>query len=368
MVRVKIIGAGSIGNHLAHGCRDRQWDVTICDIDAGALKRTRQSIYPQRYGAWDEAIHLAQPDEVAGKSFDVVIIGTPPDTHLAIALRELKASAPKIMVIEKPLAPPSLENCEALRALAETQKTTVVIGYNHTLTPHTVAAAAWIREGLVGKPLTLDSAVRENWNGILKAHPWLPGPTATYLGHWQRGGGAGGEHSHGINNWQHFAHLLGQGRITEVAAMIDWARTGDGAEYDRIFQLNVRTESGFTGRIVQDVVTEPTDKSVTVFGEAGVMRWTVNGRPGHDALAWTPANGEGKEQFFAKTRPDDFKGEIEEWHRLLQGGDAASSPVSLERGLDTMRVLAAAYLSGQKGRAVRIDYRRPVAPECLEIL
>ncbi len=65
MARVKIFGAGSIGNHLGHACRGLGWQVTICDIDAQALRRTRVEIYPARYGAWDDGIRLAAVDEVA---------------------------------------------------------------------------------------------------------------------------------------------------------------------------------------------------------------------------------------------------------------------------------------------------------------
>ena len=58
MYNVKIYGAGSIGNHLAHGCRSKGWDVLMCDLDQQALERTRDDIYPSRYGQWDPQIRL----------------------------------------------------------------------------------------------------------------------------------------------------------------------------------------------------------------------------------------------------------------------------------------------------------------------
>lgn len=85
MATVKIIGAGSIGNHLAHGFRSRGWDVTMVDVSQAARDRTKETIYPNRYGAWDDSITLTTPEDVAGRLFDVVIIGTPPATHLALA-------------------------------------------------------------------------------------------------------------------------------------------------------------------------------------------------------------------------------------------------------------------------------------------
>ena len=59
MKRVKIYGAGSIGNHLAHACRQLGWDVVVCDVSQSALERMKSEIYPARYGAWDAAIQLS---------------------------------------------------------------------------------------------------------------------------------------------------------------------------------------------------------------------------------------------------------------------------------------------------------------------
>ncbi len=36
MYKVKILGAGSIGNHLAHAARRLGWRVTLCDLDNAA--------------------------------------------------------------------------------------------------------------------------------------------------------------------------------------------------------------------------------------------------------------------------------------------------------------------------------------------
>ena len=56
--RVKIFGAGSIGNHLANASRHLGWSVTVCDVSEDALLRMRAETYPGRYGRWDEAIQL----------------------------------------------------------------------------------------------------------------------------------------------------------------------------------------------------------------------------------------------------------------------------------------------------------------------
>jgi predicted dehydrogenase len=357
MIRAKILGAGSIGNHLAHACRERGWAVTMCDVDPAALARTQGEIYPSRYGTWDPDIRLCAPNEVTDEWFDVVIIGTPPDRHVELALAELEHAdaAPRVLLIEKPLCPPDLAGCDRLRDAAAATGTRVLVGYNHRLTRHTQLAARWLQDEPLGRISTLRVLFREHWGGIFAAHPWLPGPSASYLGFTARGGGALGEHSHGINIFQHFARLAGQGRIVEVGAMIDAVRS-DGAAYDRIAQLSVRTESGMLGIIVQDVVTRPAQKWLRLEGEAGWLEWQVNADPGHDLARLVLHEGEGQEAMVPKTRPDDFRGEVAHVGELVEN-PKLKSPLGLDEGLDTMRVIAAALASAREGRVVDVDYR-----------
>ena len=80
------------------------------------------------------------------------------------------------------------------------------------------------------------------------------------------------------------------------------------------------------------------------------LRMTAD--PGHDAVR-TPT----EEILIPKSRPDDFRAEIEHIGELL-AGDVKDSPLSLERGLETMLVIAAAIRSSEEGRTVTIDYSR----------
>ena len=353
MTKVKILGAGSIGNHLAHASRQQGWDVTLCDIDQAALDRTRNDIYPTRYGSWDEGIRLCLPEDTAGESFDIVIIGTPPDSHIPLALAEIRNSAPRVVLIEKPLCPPDLEPCTELVEVAAEHNVRVLVGYNHRLTGHTAIAAQWLSEHSIGDITTLRAMTREHWGGIFAAHPWLAGPADTYLGFTSRGGGALGEHSHAINIWQYFAELAGMGRITEVMAMLDEIEA-DGAAYDRIAQLSVRTEKGLIGTIVQDVVTQPAQKWLRLEGTEGYLEWQVNIDASHDLVRLVRHDGLELEERVAKTRPDDFRGEIEHVGQLLKQHELAS-PLDLAAGLETMQVIVAALKSAREARLVQVD-------------
>ncbi|MCB2216859.1 Gfo/Idh/MocA family protein [Desulfofustis glycolicus] len=356
MVSVRIFGAGSIGNHLSFACRQKGWQVEMCDRDKTALERTQKDIYPGRYGKWDADIQLQLVEDLADEYRDVVIIGTPPEYHIPVALDQIRRISPKIVLIEKPLCPPSLDGVGELLETAREHKCLVLVGYNHTLTRNTRVAEQLLADRVVGEIVTIDAGFREYWGGIFAAHPWLDGPKDSYLGYLSKGGGATGEHSHAINIWQHFAHITGNGRTTKVAAMHQIIRS-DGVEYDQLGQMIVETESGLIGNIVQDVVTEPPEKKVKIIGKSGYIEWQVNATSDCDAVRYKTGDIPVQEQLFKKTRPDDFAGEIDHLADLLADPDQ-DSPISLTRGLETMLIIEAAYKSSKESRFVTVDYSR----------
>lgn len=363
MHSIRIVGAGSIGNHLAHAARTRGWMVTLTDIDRSALERARDEIYPARYGKWDPAITLKDSREAAEDPADVVFIGTPPDTHVALAMEALRNITPKVLLIEKPLAGPDLAGCAQLADAVRKAGVFAAVGYNHCLGKNTVLAEKHIREGVLGRLQTISARTREHWQGIFNAHPWLSGPAASYLGFSSRGGGATGEHSHGINIWQHFAHVAGAGRVSEVSATLDLVKVG-GADYDQSAFITLKTEGGLVGDVIQDVVTSPAEKSARLQGDKGFVEWRVNAAPGKDAAAFGIQGEKPVETLIEKTRPDDFIAEIDHLEAVM-AGEIAHSPISLERGLDTMMVIAAAFRSNELGRRVRIDWNRGYVPEAI---
>jgi len=355
MHKTKIIGAGSIGNHMAYACRKLDWDVTICDIDEAALDRTKNDIYPSRYGSWDSNIKLALNSEVETENFDVVIIGTPPDTHISIAINELKNSSPKVMLIEKPLSTPELENLNELEELAKSKGTKLCVSYNHTTTANTLFAEELIAKGILGTPKSINVQWLEHWGGIFGAHPWLAGPHDSYLGFYKRGGGSTGEHSHCLNIFQHFSRVLGMGEVTEVTATMDMVDDGQ-VSYDQNAVIGLKTENGLVGSVITDVLTSPAKKAVRIQGDKGFIEWYVNYKNGFDAVIYQSEGSEIVEKLFEKTRPDDFQNEIEHVGEILSEKiEFQKSPISFETGLQTMKVIQAAYNSAMNKQLVQIN-------------
>jgi len=339
--RMKVHGAGSIGNHLAHAARTLGWSVVVCDIDPAALDRMRRELYPGRYGKWDDQIELTLSADAPKGGFDVIHIGTPPESHVPLALAALD-EAPGAILIEKPLSPPSMEGVDELIREAGERSALVLVGYDHVVGHGVQKVTELVQAGAIGPIQAIDVEFREHWGGILKAHPWLSGPADTYLGFTARGGGASGEHSHALNLWQHLAHVAGAGAINEVSARMSWLRDG-GLDCDRLCMLMLGTENGLLGRVVQDVITVPPRKTAMLYGSGGTLTWIAGPGPNLETVVLSQAGSPEQTFRMEKTRPDDFVRELRHVDALLQRPqDAASSPLSLMRGVETMRVLAKA--------------------------
>jgi len=355
-VKVKIFGAGSIGNHLAQASRRAGWDVIVCDVDPKALDRMKKEIYPTRYGTWDEAIKLYTVEEAPTGGFDVVFVGTPPDVRMEVAQKVTVQDKPRLLFLEKPVFPPFAQGIDELVKSAEDNDVMLCVGFDHVLGQNTVEAEKLLNKKDIGAIETLDVEFREHWGGIFLAHPWLAGPQDSYLGYWKRGGGASSEHSHATNLWQHFSHLIGGGRVKSVSSLIDFV--SDGAiEYDKLFSLNLTTEKGLKGRVIQDVVTKPTRKWARVQGHDGFVEWYVGYEKDVDMVRHQV---DGKELFelpISKKRPDDFFAEINHIKVILDKTiNIQDSPIYFQRGFDTWLVIGAAILSAQNQRTVVIDY------------
>jgi predicted dehydrogenase len=90
----------------------------------------------------------------------------------------------------------------------------------------------------------------------------------------------------------------------------------------------------------------------------------VNYQPNVDAIVAGKGEARAEPTLIPKTRADDFKVEVDHLEKVL-AGQVKNSPISLERGLDTMMVIAAAFKSHETGRRVSIDWQAGYVPQAL---
>lgn len=352
-MKVKIIGAGSIGNHLAHAARRMGWSVVIVDSDPDALRRTREEIYPQRYGSWDPSIELVTSDKQPRGGFDLICIGTPPGVRMKLALEAL-AEKPRLLQLEKPLCDPTLKGLDLFKKALLKSKTKVIVGYDHALSK----SIGFVKElilssGEAGKAITLDVEFREYWGGIFKAHPWLKGPHDSYLGFIMRGGGAACEHSHALHLWYVISEWSGLGNWQSCAYSMDTKKGKAGSIYDALTTFSFVTNKGNVGRVVQDVVTSPPRKWFRLQCENGYLEWHCNVPNKGDVVRWKFGNNSEQEKCFPKSRPDDFYQEMLHIDDLISGrAKIKNSPVNLKSGEEVMKVLAGALRIFKSGKQI----------------
>lgn len=100
-------------------------------------------------------------------------------------------------------------------------------------------------------------------------------------------------------------------------------------------------------------------------GSLGAIEWICGYTPDTDAVVTQDTNGQQVVETFAKTRPEDFILELRHVEAAL-GDDVSKSPLAIERGLDTMMVIAAAHRSAQERRSVQIDWSRGYSTRALD--
>lgn len=334
-MRVKIYGAGSIGNHLSFASTYLGWQVDVYDIDDVALNRMKYEIYPKRYGAWNENIKLYNVNEAQDKYYDFVFIGTPPESHVDIILKEL-LNEPKAILVEKPVCCPFKNEIEKLKQNVN-DKTRIFAGYNHVVSEGIVKISELISSEKIGEILTIDVEFRENWRGIFEAHPWLEGPKDSYLGFWEKGGGASGEHSHAINLWQYLARVSGFGKIVKIKSMLDFVKNTS-LNYDQICSINFKTESSKIGRVIQDVITSPIKKQAVLIGSQGKIEWKCHYEGHNDMITiYNKDNCKITDIKIEKKRQFDFIKELEHIDNVVL--KKIKSPLDICYGIETMEVL-----------------------------
>lgn len=341
MKKVKIYGAGSIGNHLAQASRRMGWEVDVVDPNQEALERMQTSLYPSRYGAWDDTIKLFKLGDEPSGGYDLIFLGTPPHVRIPLAKRML-AEEPRILLLEKPLCGPNDPNLQDfVSEYGRQQKTIAVMGYDHAVSTSVESVRSILRLGGIGPIQTMDVNFREHWQGIFAAHPWLSGPEDTYLGFSEQGGGASGEHSHALHLWVSLLEAVDIGRPVRGTCIMDIREQGK-SRYDALAAFTFRMDSGRVCRVIQDVVTLPSRKTATIQGTNGVVEWSCN--KGYDLVRVTDERGESKETRFEKTRPDDFYLEMQHLDALIKGEiPEARSPISLASGVKVMEILRNAH-------------------------
>ena len=337
-----IIGSGSIGNHHAYAAKSCLLDVSVYDIDKNALNRMKNEIYPQRYGAWNDSISLLfNLDDLKGKYFDVVIIGTPPDVHLDNLYFVMQNIQCKIILVEKPFSQPlGLDTIKDIENKLMNSRSRILIGYNHRLTKLTSRFIEKIKSSGLTNPQFVTCLFQESWDGIFSAHPWLQGPSDSYLGFLNRGGGAAFEHSHAINLFLFITDIIGAGEIVFEKQFLNMTKDNQ-LNYDHFYSGFFRTKNNVSGVVVQDVFTKNHKKCLKVDFINGSVEWVHGYEKSKNAIIYN-SNGKSEIELIDYERPDDFMGQMIHIVDILDN-PSKESPLDFKNNIQTQILLERVY-------------------------
>ncbi len=336
MKNVLIFGSGSIGNHMAYACRKNSMNVYVTDNNNNALKRMKEKIYPKRYGFWDDKIKLIKIENVVSLVifFDLIIIGTPPDTHIPIYNFCKKKLKYKKILIEKPLSNYLEKNLNSFQS--KIKKDMVFCGYNHSISPSFKFFLTKLNKNKNIKKIYVNWC--EAWDGILNAHFWMKNPYDSYLGDVKKGGGALQEHSHGL----HIMLLL----LKELNINLNNIKIGASS----IFESNGKKKydifsniTGFHKRIYfnynTDLFTFPAEKKITIICSNRKYEWICNFKKNVDLVKITSNEKNIYFKKFAKTRSSEFENEIKHILKIKTLSQKNDSNLNPKYAINTLRLI-----------------------------
>ena len=333
MKKIFIFGAGSIGNHMTHACVKLGYDVYVTDKNSVALTRMKNQVYPKRYGKWNTSINQVKFSKLNKLNilFDLVIIGTPPSTHIEL-LKKIKNNLKfKKILIEKPLST-YLENFYQLK-----NEKNLFCGYNHSISSSFQKFLNLIEKQNKKQKILISIKWQESFKGILGAHFWLKNEYSSYLGNVKKGGGAIHEHSHGL----HLAiYILNKLKIKnyKFSSNIFFKYKNKKPSYD--VSSILKFENKKVDLILEtDLLEDDALKKITFYNSDAKIIWHNSYQKNLDNV-YFEKNNLIKNYKFKKNRSSEFEKEIKHILNLKNQSQSMNSPLNIEYSIEVMRIIS----------------------------
>ena len=330
--KVLIFGAGSIGTHHANAARQLNCEVTICDINNSKFDYMRENLYPSRYNKWDNAIKFRLLKDIFKNKvkYDLIVIGIPPSKHLDLLKKCCLYLNFKKILIEKPLCVYS-QKYDFIKNLACKDK--LYCGFNHSVSKSITFFLDKIRKNVIGEIKSIEINWKEDFNLILKAHPWIKNLNDCYLSNISDGGGGAHEYSHAI----HMALVLKNFIFKKPLSMT----------YDLTYkklnkkQYDSETIISFYNKLQRlnltiNTLSNPCQKNIKITGSKGKLYWNRKIEKGYESVCIKKQSI--NEYKFDITRPDDF---ITQMRYLLSEKKSNSNlfNIKIESAIEVMDIL-----------------------------
>lgn len=339
MVRIAIVGTGSISSHHIEGYRTFADECTIkavCDIDPA---KAQQCISEHRLSA---TLYTDYRELAKAQDIDLVSICTPPSTHAETAIALLRSG--KHVLVEKPMAA-SLEECDAMNDAAQAAGRLLSVVAQNRFRESWMKLKRLLSERIAGEVLHAQ-ADSLWWRGHSYYDLWWRGTWAS------EGGGCTLNHAvHHIDGLQWM-----MGPPTEVrAVMANVAH--DNAEVEDISLAMLRFSNGSVGQITSSVVHHGQEQRLVFQCERAKLAapWSVyascskeNGFPERDTGLEERIRKRYEE--LPRQNYEDHTGQIENVLQALKG--SGELLVDGSQGRKTLELIVAIYKSAAKDETV----------------
>jgi predicted dehydrogenase len=338
--RILIVGLGSIGSqHLA--VIQKLFPEAKIQILRQDETRSKNSLGITEISSLDEAIRFLP---------EIVVICNPASKHINTALKFVDSGAN--IFIEKPISHSTKEIVQLISALEATNGV-LLVGYNLRYLKSLQAFRRHLREGLIGKPLSVRCEVGQYLPSWRPKKDYRDSVSAKR----ELGGGVLLELSHEID---YLRWIFGE---------VDWVR----ATLLRQSELEIDVEDtvhltlGFENRTTDrqliaslnmDFIRHDTTRSCTVIGDRGSLRW--DGILGE--VSFFQAEKKSWETLFNNDNGIE-ETYILEWQELTRAIEQNMSPaVTGVDGLRVVEIIEAARLSAESGIQTAV-IRSPIKNE-----
>ena len=328
---ILIVGTGSVGKRHARnlsklGCNISCVDPRAdrCEELAGELDVA--GVYPNMNEAFS-----------ADKSYDGVVIGSPPAFHVDQSISALEANIP--LLLEKPVSP-DLKSARRLLDVVGDTETPLVLGYTWRWWPPLKRVHELLAEEAIGKIRHVKfslSAHLADW------HPWERYQDF-FMANRALGGGALLDESHWIDLMIWFF-----GMPQKLFAMIEHISDLDIDSDDNV-DILLSYEDGLRVSVHLDLYGRPHEKNIRFTGESGTILWSES--PNQISLSDTPGQ-EWETEIFNCERNDMFVGVAQEFLSVV--GGARPKTCLLNDGVRVLEVLEAARISHAEERVVQLS-------------
>lgn len=338
MKKILIFGAGSIGNHMTNACIKLGFQVYITDKSNKALAFMKNDLFKKRYGYWNEKnikqIQYENLNKLNDIIFDLIILGTPPKSHLMLAEFCKKNYNFKNLLIEKPLCSYK-DDQNKFEKFYKENKFRTYCGYNHSISP-AIKKLINLANHKNDQLYFIDVKWKEGWKGIMNAHYWLKDEFSSYLGDMKSGGGALQEHSHGL----HLSLYLMEKLFSKNYICTNYAsnfKSKKEKKYDYFNNLNFKSKD--KNLALEIDLIEPTSlKQITLNFKSKTIRWNCNFKKNLDIIQIITKKGT-KTLEFKKTRESEFANEMKHIFSIKSNKNYKLSPINVLYGIKTMNII-----------------------------